>query len=157
GAGFIGSHVVARLVEGGKQVVVLDNLDPQVHGPGAAPPAHLSPRAELVMGDVRDRALLERVIAEVDAVVHLAAAVGHLQSMYQIEQFVDVNVRGTALLLEAITRKGSRVSTLVVASSMALYGEGRCACPSCGVFDPALRPAAQLERRDFEIRCPRCD
>src|SRR5260370_15143089 len=151
GAGFIGSHVVARLVERGNEVIVLDNLDPQVHGPKAARPAHLVPQAELVVGDVRDRELLERLVSDVDAIVHLAAAVGHLQSMYQVEHFVDVNVRGTALLLEAATRKGARVGCIVVASSMALYGEGRCACPSCGPFDPALRPAPPLARTDFEI------
>lgn len=157
GAGFIGSHVVARLIERGKDVIVLDNLDAQVHGPKAGRPRHLLPQAELVVGDVRDRELVERLVSDVDAVVHLAAAVGHLQSMYQVEHFVDVNVRGTALLLEAATRKGSRVGCIVVASSMALYGEGRCSCPVCGPFDPALRPTAQLERRDFEIHCPRCD
>jgi dTDP-L-rhamnose 4-epimerase len=156
GAGFIGSHVVDRLVERGKAVVVLDSLEPQVHGPERARPAHLHADVELVVGDVRDRALVERLVGGVDAVIHLAATVGLAQSLYEIERFVDVNCRGTALVLEAAVAKGSRVRKLVVASSMSLYGEGRCECPRCGSFDPQLRPRSQLEQGDFEIRCPRC-
>jgi dTDP-L-rhamnose 4-epimerase len=76
--------------------------------------------------------------------------------MYEIERFVDVNCRGTACLLEVLTRPGARAKKLVVASSMSLYGEGRCACPACGAFDTPLRPAAQLAQKQFEIRCPRC-
>jgi dTDP-L-rhamnose 4-epimerase len=153
GAGFIGSHVVDRLVERGHEVVVLDSLDPQVH---AGPPPWLRSDVELVVADVRDRAAVAPLAAGVDVVVHLAAAVGVAQSMYEIERFVDVNVRGTAVVLEACVQKPSRVQKLVLGSSMALYGEGRCRCPACGPFDPALRPAVELARRDFEVRCPRC-
>jgi dTDP-L-rhamnose 4-epimerase len=156
GAGFIGSHVVDRLVAGGDEVVVLDNLDPQVHGARAARPAYLHPSAELIVGDVRDQRLVDELVPRADAVIHLAAVVGLAQSMYEMERFVDVNCRGTAIVLEAATRKGSKVETLLVASSMSLYGEGRCICAECGPFDPALRSAAQLEKKDFEIHCPRC-
>jgi dTDP-L-rhamnose 4-epimerase len=160
GAGFIGSHLVDRLVASGREVVVLDSLAPQVHGPDAAAqklrPPHLRADVELVVGDVRDRALVEPLVEAADAVVHLAAAVGLAQSLYEIERFVDVNCRGTARVLEAAVSKRSRVRKLIVASSMSLYGEGRCECAEHGPFDPALRPAAQLERRDFEVRCPRC-
>jgi dTDP-L-rhamnose 4-epimerase len=155
GAGFIGSHLVDRLVARGDRVRVLDNLEPQVHGPGAQRPAHLSTEAELIVGDIRDRAVVADLVKKSDAVVHLAAAVGLAQSMYEIERFVDVNARGTAILLEAVTQ-GSHVGKIVVASSMSLYGEGRCHCASCGPFDPALRSPSQLERKDFEVRCPRC-
>ena len=158
GAGFIGSHLVDRLVAEGHDVIVLDNLDPQVHGSVRGRPAHLSAKAELVVGDVRDASVVARCTEGIDAVAHLAAAVGLAQSMYEIERFVDVNVRGTAVLLEAITRDKAktRVRRIAVASSMSLYGEGRCACPACGDFSPALRPEAQLATRDFEIHCPRC-
>jgi dTDP-L-rhamnose 4-epimerase len=88
--------------------------------------------------------------------VHLAAAVGVAQSMYEIERFVDVNARGTAILLEAAVAAGSRVQKFVVASSMSLYGEGACLCPRCGPFHPRMRGRAQLEKKDFEVRCPRC-
>jgi dTDP-L-rhamnose 4-epimerase len=156
GAGFIGSHVVDALLARGKKVIVLDNLEPQVHGPGAERPKHLDAAAELVVGDIRDAALLERVVERADAVIHLAAAVGLAQSMYQIDRFIDVNARGTALLLEAIVRRRDRIRKIVVASSMSLYGEGRSKCEVHGAFDPALRPSSQLAEKDFEVRCPTC-
>src|SRR5262249_7180731 len=86
GAGFIGSFVVDRLLAAGHAVRVLDNLDPQVHPHG--PPEYLAPEADLVRGDVRDRGLLERTVADVDAVVHAAAAVGVGQSLYRVEHYV---------------------------------------------------------------------
>jgi dTDP-L-rhamnose 4-epimerase len=156
GAGFIGSHVVDALVARGDDVTILDNLEPQVHGPERAPPAHVNRAAELVIGDVRDAATVTRLVRNSDAVIHLAAAVGLSQSMYEIERFVDVNCRGTAVVLQAATQPGTSVRKLLVASSMSVYGEGRCNCPTCGPFDPVLRAAAQLERKDFEVHCPRC-
>ncbi|MGZ3420123.1 MAG: SDR family NAD(P)-dependent oxidoreductase [Polyangiales bacterium] len=156
GAGFIGSHVVDLLIQHGKDVIVLDNLEPQVHGPAAARPEHLRKEAELVIGDVRDRDVVRRALDGVDVVIHLAAAVGLAQSMYQIDRFVDVNGRGTAVLLESILERKDRIKKLVVASSMSLYGEGRSACDEHGPFDPHLRPVAQLATKDFAVRCPRC-
>src|SRR5690606_23595192 len=123
GAGFIGSHVVDELLEHGYAVRVLDNLTPQVHGPMARRPDYLDPRAELVVGDVRDVARVRRALDGVDLVVHLAAAVGVGQSMYQIREYVETNDVGTAVLLEELARR--KVTRLVVASSMSVYGEGR--------------------------------
>lgn len=157
GAGFIGSHVVDRLLDGGMEVAVLDNLDPQVHGPNASRPEYLRAGAELVVGDVRDRAVVERCMAGADAVIHLAAAVGLAQSMYEIERFSDVNVRGTAIVLEAALKHKHRIKKILVASSMSLYGEGSVACTACGTTDPPLRPASQLEVGDFEVHCPKCN
>lgn len=156
GAGFIGSHVVDRLVDEGHEVVVLDSLDPQVHGRNAERPTYLHSAAELVVGDVRDRAVVERCVSGVDAVFHLAAAVGLAQSMYEIERFTDVNVRGTAIVLEAAVKYKNRVRKLLVASSMSLYGEGSVTCSACGTIDPPLRSSAQLAANDFEVHCPRC-
>ena len=157
GAGFIGSHVVDRLVGAGHAVTILDNLDPQVHGAHGdhVSPPYLSKQAELIIGDIRDAPLVGRLVADTDAVIHLAAAVGLAQSMYEPERFVDVNCRGTAILLQAVV-KNPNCRKVVVASSMSLYGEGRCRCPQCGEFDPALRSAEQLAKREFEVVCPRC-
>ena len=82
GAGFIGSHVADRLLAGGFAVRALDNLDAQVHPEGERP-AYLDPEVELVIGDVRDRAAIRRALDDVEAVIHLAAAVGVGQSMYE--------------------------------------------------------------------------
>src|SRR6478672_7391651 len=116
GAGFIGSHIVDRLLRDEHEVTVLDSLVEQVHGPIGTPPKHVPAAARSVIGDVRDRALLDREVPGHDAIVHLAAEVGLAQSMYAIERFVDVNVRGTAQLLESAVEKGSSVRKIVVAS-----------------------------------------
>lgn len=121
GAGFIGSHLTDELLQHGYEVRILDNLSPQVHPDGKVP-AYLSKDAELLIGDVRDPDAVAGAIKEVDAVVHLAAAVGVGQSMYEIAHYTSVNNMGTAILLEALAAKP--VKRLVVASSMSIYGEG---------------------------------
>ena len=92
-AGFIGSHVVDLLVGHAHEVIALDNLDPQVHGPEAREPRHLQDHVRagavrFLRGDVTDRGALAPALEGTDAVVHLAAAVGVGQSMYEIERYV---------------------------------------------------------------------
>jgi len=156
GAGFIGSHLVDALLARGVRVRVLDSLDPQVHGAHATRARHLPAGVELVHASVCDGAAVDRALAGVESVVHLAAQVGVGQSMYAIVPYVDENVRGTAVLLDRLVNGGHRVKRLVVASSMSIYGEGRYRCPACGPVAPPPRPLAQLEARDWELRCPTC-
>lgn len=149
GAGFVGSHLADELLAHGYRVRVLDALDPQVHGSSGTRPTYLDPDVELVHGDVRDRDAVARALRGVDAVFHLAAAVGVGQSMYEIERYTDVNNRGTAVLLEAIAAQP--VGRLVMASSMSVYGEGLYADPEGCAVEPAERPPARLRRGDFEV------
>ena len=86
GAGFIGSFLVDRLLTTGHQVRLLDNLDPQVHH---GPPYYLAPKAELLVGDVRNRQDCTKALEGIDAVVHAAAAVGVAQSLYKVEHYVE--------------------------------------------------------------------
>lgn len=155
GAGFIGSHVVDVLLSEGYAVRVLDALLPQVHE--RFPPEYLNPAAEYRVGDLRDSTTVRESLDDVDVVVHLAAAVGVGQSMYEIEHYCSVNVMGTATLLQALVRERGRVRRVVVASSMSLYGEGLFHCDQCGPQSPQPRPPEQLSRRDWSVRCPRCD
>jgi dTDP-L-rhamnose 4-epimerase len=155
GAGYIGSHLVDALVAREYRVTVLDNLEPQVHRSGAWP-SYANPKAEYVRGDVRDRAVLEPLVLAADAVVHFAAAVSVGQSMYQIDRYVDVNTRGTALLLDILVNAKHHVSKLLVASSIGVYGEGAYRCRTHGAVAPGIRPEAQLAARDWEQRCPAC-
>src|SRR5215210_689821 len=101
GAGFIGSHVARDLLKQGHEVRALDNLTPQVHRTSRRP-SYLEPDVELLIGDVRDAAVVRRALDGVDSVVHLAARVGVGQSMYEIADYQDVNTHGTGVLLEAL-------------------------------------------------------
>jgi dTDP-L-rhamnose 4-epimerase len=152
GAGFIGSHLVDALVRDGHRVRVLDNLDPQVHGEGGSAPAHANPRAELIVGDVRDRKAVARALDGVEVVFHEAAAVGVGQSMYQIEHYVSVNAVGAAVLLEGIVERRAQLRKVVVASSMSIYGEGAYRAPGGELVHPPLRTEADLAARRFELR-----
>jgi dTDP-L-rhamnose 4-epimerase len=153
GAGFIGSHLVTLLLERGDDVVVLDSLEPQVHdGIGYEPPAGVT----FVEGSVGDAAAVDRALDGVDGVVHLAAAVGVGQSMYEIARYVNVNTMATAAFLEALIARDRRPRRLVVASSMSIYGEGEYECPSHGAVAPPPRPESQLEERRWECLCPIC-
>jgi dTDP-L-rhamnose 4-epimerase len=158
GAGFVGSHLADALASDGHEVVLFDNLEPQVHGDGATRPAYLDPAHRLERGDIRDANALTPLIREADVVFHLAAMVGVGQSMYQVRRYTDVNAMGMATLLEVLAaeRGQRRARKLIVASSMSIYGEGAYDCPNCGRVAPRLRPAEQLAAGDWEVHCPRC-
>ncbi|MEJ2745163.1 MAG: SDR family NAD(P)-dependent oxidoreductase [bacterium] len=155
GAGFIGSFLVDRLIEEGHRVRIFDNLDTQVH-PGGKEPDHLNRRAEFVRGDVCDCDALAKAIEDIDIVSHHAAAVGVGQSQYQIKHYVDVNMGGTANLLDILANRKHGVKKLVVAASMSSYGEGVYECASCGRVRPPLRLDDQFKKGDWECHCPKC-
>nr|WP_198683362.1 NAD-dependent epimerase/dehydratase family protein [Peristeroidobacter agariperforans] len=152
GAGFIGSHVANLLAESGSRVRVIDALDAQVHGEEPGFPAHLHADVERVEGDIRDRDALCAALQGATHVCHLAAAVGVGQSMYEIERYVDINNRGTALLLETLMDRP--LQRLVVASSMSVYGEGLYRQPGGNgsqYCEPQLRSRQQLSEGRWEI------
>jgi dTDP-L-rhamnose 4-epimerase len=149
GAGFIGSHLCDELIGKGYSVRVLDSLIAQVHGADAERPAYLHPDVELVVGDVRDKAAVLRALKGVDAVYHFAARVGVGQSMYEVNEYTDVNNRGTAVLLEALIE--NPVKRLIVASSMSIYGEGLYVSDNGDVVEDASRPLKQLKASDWEL------
>src|ERR1700716_358271 len=126
GAGFAGPPPAAPRRQAGHEVILFDNLEPQVHGDGCKRPAYLDPRHRLEHGDIRDPDALAPLVRVADVVFHLAAMVGVGQSMYQVRRYPDVNTMGMATLLEVIVNERSRLSLrkLIVASSMSIYGEG---------------------------------
>jgi dTDP-L-rhamnose 4-epimerase len=156
GAGFIGSFLVDALLERGHRVRIYDALVPQVHGADQALPDYLTPDAEFIKGDVRDRDALARALRGIDVIYHLAAAVGVGQSMYQIQHYTDVNTLGGAVLLDLIANTEHSVRKMIVASSMSIYGEGKYRCDEHGSVYPRLRTEEQLKARDWEMKCPHC-
>jgi dTDP-L-rhamnose 4-epimerase len=158
GAGFVGSHLADALARAGHDVILFDNLEPQVHGAGRTRPPYLDAAHRLEYGDIRDPRALAPLVREADVIFHLAAMVGVGQSMYQVRRYTDVNVLGMATLLEVLATKRAslHVRKLLVASSMSIYGEGAYACATCGPVAPQLRTTAQLAAGQWEPRCPRC-
>lgn len=154
GAGFVGSHTADALLCLGYDVCIFDNLSKQVHTDGF--PSYLSSDVEFIQGDVRDVEALGKALKGVDAVFHLAAAVGVGQSMYQIADYTANNIQGTANLLEAILRNKQDLRKLIVASSMSIYGEGMALCRKCGEVAPLERTADQLNSKHWELYCPHC-
>ena len=152
GAGFIGSHLATQLHRDGHSVVVLDNLLPQVHGDN--PQLNL-PACETIWADIRDKEALHRAMKNVEVVHHFAAETGVGQSQYEIGRYVSVNTYGTALVLESAVEAGVR--QVVIASSRAVYGEGKFDCPNCGKsFAAAGRDSRQMDEGLWEIYCPEC-
>lgn len=156
GAGFIGSHLADGLIEHGYQVRVMDNLFAQIHPTGKLP-KYFNKKAQFMKGDVTKRADWLKALKSVDAVYHLASAVGVGQSMYEVEHYVKVNSLGTALLLDILANKKHTIKKVIVATSMSSYGEGSYKCETCGVVRPPLRTQAQLQRGDWEVHCPNCN
>ena len=154
GAGFIGSHLVDRLLAAGHEVRVLDSLDPQVH---SGWPDYLAADVERIEGDVRDHDAVKGALEGVDRLVHLAAAVGVGQSMYEIERYTSVNAIGAAVVLEEAMGVRAQLEKVVVASSMSIYGEGLYRCPAEDMLHtPEPRSDEQLSRREWELVCPSC-
>ncbi|MFR0716569.1 NAD-dependent epimerase/dehydratase family protein [Enterobacterales bacterium BD_CKDN230030183-1A_HGKHYDSX7] len=159
GAGFIGSALAIALVGRGDEVTVLDNLSPQIHGEipeDSTLVKRLPESVRLIKGDVRDRVALTGALSGQEVVVHLAAETGTGQSMYEIDHYVDVNARGTSLMLDILAKKegGSEsVRRMVVASSRAIYGEGKYQGRD-GFFYPGARALEDLEAGIFECRDP---
>ena len=128
GAGFIGSHVIERLLAAGHRAICIDNFD-EFYDPGikrqnlSAVMRH--PGFRLVQSDIRSAGDLDRCFLQgpVDVVVHLAARAGVRPSLLQPELYYDVNVRGTLCLLEAMRKHG--VGRMLFASSSSVYGNLR--------------------------------
>jgi dTDP-L-rhamnose 4-epimerase len=148
GAGFIGSHLADELLFAGYRVRVLDSLVPQVHQESVRP-GYLTRDVECIIGDVRDRAVVDKALAGIDAAFHLAALVGVGQSMYELVEYTSTNVTGTATLLEAIIDKP--VERLVVASSMSVYGEGLYEMRDGRPVHDACRSVDDLTRGQWDL------
>jgi len=135
---------------------VLDNLTAQVHGVNPDPARILPSKVDFIPGDIRDEKILRRALEGIEVVYHLAAQTGVGQSMYEIKEYISCNIGGTAQLLDLLVKAKKKVSRLIVASSRAVYGEGKYSCPNCAVVYPPVRYIEQMDRNDWEVHCPNC-
>lgn len=154
GAGFIGSFLVDRLIDDGYNVRILDNLEDQVHQ--GKKPTYFNKNAKFIKGDVRDYDIFKKAIKNIDAVYHLAAAVGVAQSNYEIKKYTDTNVGGITNLLDILVNGKHQVKKIIGISSMTGYGEGNYKCVKCGIVRPPLRDEEQLKKKDWNLYCPNC-
>jgi dTDP-L-rhamnose 4-epimerase len=157
GAGFIGANLVTRLHAEGHTLRVLDTLSPQIHGaePSTSPlRRQIEGKCEFILGSVCDPATVDAALEGCDAVVHLAAETGTGQSMYEVARYCQNNVQGTAVLLEAMALRKSQFRKMVVASSRAVYGEGRYMLDGQYVY-PLKRDEQDLAAGRFDPICPR--
>ena len=161
GAGFIGSNLALALLGKGYQVTVLDNLSPQIHGIDAEQTSplyrNIIGKVNFIKGSVTSREDWLRALEGQECVVHLAAETGTGQSMYEIQKYVEVNIGGTALLLDILANTKHRVKKVVVAESRAIYGEGRYYSEELQDYVyPALREEKDMSEGDFDVKYPGC-
>ena len=159
GAGFIGSHLIPKLLKKGFKVCVLDTLSPQIHGLIPSNLQWLNNDIKFIRGSVSSRRDWERALQNIDMVVHLAAETGTGQSMYEIAHYNEINTQSTALMFDVLQRMtNSRVKRILLASSRSVYGEGAYECISCNYLRvyPKSRDMAQLKKSEWELKCPHC-
>jgi len=159
GAGFIGSNLALKLIDKGYKVTVLDNLSKQIHGddPVVTSPLYqtIKNKVTFIEGSITDKHKVAEALKDIDTIVHLAAETGTGQSMYEIEKYAQVNVGGTALLLDILANdKNYQVKKIIIASSRSIYGEGKYLSENGEVFYPEHRVSATMDAGDFEVKHP---
>ncbi len=158
GAGFIGSNLTRKLVEKGFNVTILDNLSKQIHGEDQNSTLFKSIKdiATFIKGDVCVKADWQNALKGQDAVIHLAAETGTGQSMYEIEKYNEVNILGTAHLLDFLANEKHNIKKMIIASSRSIYGEGKYICDNDGVVYPNERNDKDMANGNFESICSSC-
>ena len=116
GAGFIGSHLADALIARGDSVTILDNMSTG----SAKNIAHLQGQIEVHDGDIRDKALVEKLVEHSDIVFHMAAALGVKNIMGHTLESIDRNFNGSEIVLHAATKFSKR---LIIASTSEIYGK----------------------------------
>lgn len=154
GAGFIGSNVALKLISFGYCVTVLDNLSEQIHGSNPDDSSlykSILGKVTFIKGDVTCRQDVEKAIKDQHAIIHLASETGTGQSMYEIEKYSQVNVSGTALLLDILVNQKNAVKKIILASSRAVYGEGKYQNEKTKSVYPKSRLVEVMQKGNFEM------
>ena len=152
GAGFIGSHLVEKL-HLQYDIVVLDNLNPQIHGVDGNSYTFKSiqNKCEFIKGDVQNSEDWEKsLLTGANIIIHLAAETGTGQSMYESSRYVNANCMSTALMTDILNSKKYPIKKVILASSRAVYGEGKYVNSDNQITFPDLREEIDLENGHFE-------
>ena len=158
GAGFIGSNLALKLIGKGYDVTVLDNLSKQIHGDDPENTSLLYQsivgKVTFIKGSVTSATELTAAIKGQDVIVHLAAETGTGQSMYQIAHYTNVNIGGTALLLDILANTPTQIKKVIIASSRAIYGEGKYWSEELGFVYPGHRNDSDMKAGNFNVNYP---
>ncbi len=153
GAGFIGRHLVNALTEAGNSVVVLDRTEPSGQPPGVP---DLNSEAKYIWRDLRDRAAVREAARGAEALVHLASLIEIAEGEREVGTYIDVNVRGTSILLDSLLKDVPSLQRILLTSSVAVYGNGSYTCPGDGPVEASSRRENQLAAEEWEMICSRC-
>ncbi|WP_426668524.1 NAD-dependent epimerase/dehydratase family protein [Mucilaginibacter sp. McL0603] len=153
GAGFIGTNVSKKLIGHGYNITILDNFNPQIHGTNREIIDALKDKVQLIIGDVSDKDTFYRALKGQNAVIHYAAETGTGQSMYDISRYTQVNIQATAILCDYLVNEDHDISTIIVASSRSIYGEGKYHSSIHGSVYPGARTYNSV-KQSFEVVCP---
>lgn len=160
GAGFIGSALALKLIELNYNLVILDCLNPQIHHPSSFSSSFfvnkIRQNVEFIKGNVESCDAIQRSLKDVNWVIHLAAETGTGQSMYEIDKYVQANITGTSIILDFLRKNEHKVEKFLVASSRAIYGEGRYLSEEIGTVYPDHRKIADMVSGDFEVKYSKC-
>ncbi|MFD0939088.1 NAD-dependent epimerase/dehydratase family protein [Pedobacter boryungensis] len=161
GAGFIGSNLALKLIDKGHKITVLDSLSPQIHGDNAEETSPLyksiKDKVNFIKGSVTSKDDWKNAVNGQDVIVHYAAETGTGQSMYEIQKYVDVNINGTAILLDLLANQSHQVKKVIIASSRSIYGEGKYKSAEKGIVYPKHRVSEMMDKGDFEVKYPGCE
>ncbi|MDY0277601.1 MAG: NAD-dependent epimerase/dehydratase family protein [Acholeplasma sp.] len=159
GAGFIGAHLVNKLFNKGYKIKIIDNFNCQIHGDDYKK-SHLykmiEGKCEIIKADICDYSVYGPALKDVEQIFHLAAETGTGQSMYELNSYFQTNVLGFATLLQALQNFNNKVKKIVLASSRAVYGEGKYYCENHGIQFPLTRSYDDMKKGDFSIKCTHC-
>jgi len=156
GAGFIGSNLSLKLLESGYSITVLDNLSPQIHAEDSVLYNSIKDKVRFIKGTVLSYSDWKEALEGVEIVVHYAAETGTGQSMYEIEKYTDVNIKGTSIFLDILANEKHSVKKMIIASSRSIYGEGKYKCVKDGIVYPNERTDENMLKGDFNVKCPVC-
>jgi len=156
GAGFIGSNLALKLIKLEYSVTVLDNLSLQIHSDNSPLYNSIKDKVKFIKGSVLSYDDWKEALEDIEVVVHLAAETGTGQSMYEIEKYTDVNIKGTSIFLDILANEEHSVKKMIIASSRSIYGEGKYLCEKDGIVYPNERLDRDMSQKDFNVKCPIC-
>ncbi|MDD2941717.1 MAG: NAD(P)-dependent oxidoreductase [bacterium] len=150
GSGFIGSHLIARLLPLGFKITNIDITNPRTLTTVATSLYQHTQDLEYLPGDFRNRLVIRSALEKADAVIHLAG------SYNNGAEAIQTNSYGSRFIFRELARHSHHLKKVIVASTSQVYGEGEHCCSACELSFFGTRKTSDLEQKKFDVHCPRC-